>query len=177
MNDHRFRGWRLEARSWNYKRQKRPGFQLPASGFSGFTLVELLVVIAILGILISLVTAGAQAARRRGAITKAKTTVAALETAIAMYESDMGAYPASGNEQLVAALQNDPNNVKWDGPYIEFKQDEIKDGTLMDPWGHPYQYVSVNGGSPKHRERSYDLFSLGPNGADDGGAVDDIFNW
>ena len=42
----------------------------------GFTLVELLVVIAILGILISLVTAGAQAARRRAAVTKAKATIA-----------------------------------------------------------------------------------------------------
>ena len=34
---------------------------------NAFTLVELLVVIAILGILVSLITAGAQAARRRGA--------------------------------------------------------------------------------------------------------------
>ncbi len=144
---------------------------------SAFTLVELLVVIAILGILISLVTAGAQAARRRGAVTKAKTTVAGLETAIAMYESDMGAYPETGNAGLVAALQDDPDDVDWGGPYMEFKQDELKDGALVDPWGNPYEYVSVNGGAPKHRERSYDLYSLGPNGQDDDGAIDDIYNW
>lgn len=143
----------------------------------GFTLVELLVVIAILGILISLVTAGAQAARRRGAVTKAKTTVSALETAIAMYESDMGEYPASGNETLVAALQDDPDDVDWGGPYMEFKQDELEGGALLDPWGNPYEYVSVNGGSPKHRERSYDLYSLGPNEQDEDGAGDDIYNW
>ena len=142
-----------------------------------FTLVELLVVIAILGILISLVTAGAQAARRRGAVTKAKTTIAGLETAIAMYESDMGEYPATGNEALVAALQDDPNDIDWDGPYMEVKEDEIKAGGLVDPWGKPYEYISVNGGAPKHRERSFDLYSLGPNGADDGGAADDIVNW
>ncbi|MBI4341898.1 MAG: type II secretion system protein GspG [Candidatus Omnitrophica bacterium] len=143
----------------------------------GFTLVELLVVIAILGILISLVTAGAQAARRRGAVTKAKTMVSALETAIAMYQSDMGDYPESGNEGLVAALEEDPGDVAWDGPYLEFKEEEIEDGQLMDPWGQPYVYVSVNGGSPEHRERSYDLYSLGPNQQDDSGTGDDIYNW
>jgi len=142
-----------------------------------FTLVELLVVIAILGILMSLVTAGAQTARRRGAVTKAKTTVSALETAIAMYHGDMGDYPSSGNENLASALQDDPGDVDWDGPYMEFKQDELKDGRLLDPWGRPYEYVSVNGGSPQHRQRSYDLFSLGPNGADDSGAGDDVVNW
>jgi len=140
-------------------------------------LVELLVVIAILGILMSLVTAGAQTARRRGAVTKAKTTVSALETAIAMYHGDMGDYPSSDNENLVSALQDDPRDVDWDGPYMEFKQDELKDGRLLDPWGRPYEYVSVNGGSPQHRQRSYDLFSLGPNGADDSGAGDDVVNW
>ena len=145
--------------------------------YRGFTLVELLVVIAILGILISLVTAGAQAARRRGAVTKAKSTIAALETAIAMYQADMGDYPETGNDNLVKALQDDPGNVNWDGPYMEFKQDELKDGQLVDPWGKPYVYVSVNGGSPEHRQRSYDLYSLGPNGVDDSGTGDDIYNW
>lgn len=143
----------------------------------GFTLVELLVVIAILGILASLVAAGAQTARRRGAVTKAKTTLAALETAVVMYQGDMGEYPASGNASLVAALQDDPDDANWDGPYMEFKQDELKDGELLDPWGKPYLYVSVNGGSPQHRTSSFDLLSYGPNGTDDGGAGDDLVNW
>ncbi len=142
-----------------------------------FTLVELLVVIAILGILVSLITAGAQAARRRGAVTKAKTTIAGLETAIAMYQGDMGEYPATGNESLVSALQDDPNNVDWQGPYMEFKQDDLVEGQLIDPWGNSYEYISVNGGAPKHRERSYDLYSLGPNGVDDSGTGDNIVNW
>ena len=144
---------------------------------AAFTLVELLVVIAILGILVSLVTAGAQAARRRAAVTKAKTTIAALETAVSMHSSDMGEYPATGNEALVAALSEDPDDVDWDGPYMEFKADELKGGELVDQWGQPYSYVSVNGGSPAHREKSYDLYSFGPNSADDQGAGDDIVNW
>jgi general secretion pathway protein G len=144
---------------------------------SAFTLVELLVVIAIMGILVSLVTAGAQAARRRGAVAKAKAMIGSLETAVAMYEADMGEYPASGNESLVKALQDDPGDADWGGPYMEFKEDELEGGELLDPWGNPYEYVSVNGGSPTHRERSFDLSSFGPNGVDDVGAGDDIFNW
>jgi len=143
----------------------------------GFTMVELLVVIAIIGILMSLVMAGAQMVRRKGSITKAKTMIGSLETAIAMYEADMGEYPTTGNEHLVKALQDDPGDADWGGPYIEFKESELKDGTLLDSWGHPYEYVSVNGGSPTHRERSFDLSSLGPNGTDDSGTGDDIYNW
>ena len=170
--------WKVEGGRKIDNTAQRGTFHFPLSTFrQSFTLVELLVVIAILGILISLVTAGAQAARRRGAVTKAKTTVSALETAIAMYSSDMGGYPKTGNEQLVKALQDDPHNVDWQGPYMEFKQDDLKDGQLIDPWGHPYAYVSINGGAPEHRPKSFDLFSLGPNGVDDHGAGDDIINW
>ncbi len=143
----------------------------------GFTLVELLVVIAILGILVSMITAGAQAARRKGAVTKAKTTIAALETAIAMYSGDLGQYPANGNEALVSALTDEEDDPDWLGPYMDFKEAELEGGQLMDSWGTPYVYVSVNGGSPKHRERSYDLYSFGPNTADDSGTGDDIVNW
>ena len=146
-------------------------------GGNGFTLVELLVVIAILTILISLVTAGAQTARRRGAVTKAKTTISSLETAITMYNGDIGVYPVSGNDGLVKAISDEEDNENWQGPYMDLKQDELKNGELMDPWGNPYSYVSVNGGSPKHRPRSYDLYSFGPNGVDDDGTGDDIINW
>ena len=149
----------------------------PSSQPGAFTLVELLVVIAIMGILISLITAGAQAARRRGALTKAKATIAAIETAVAMYATDLGEYPPTGNAALVQALQEDPHDIDWQGPYQEFKQDELKDGEAVDPWGHPYQYVSVNGGAPEHRPRSFDLYSFGPNGVDDHGIGDDVINW
>ena len=164
--------WILDLRFRNPKSKiQNPKFA------QGFTLVELLVVIAILGILMSLVTAGAQAARRKGAITKAKTTIASLETAVAQYDADMGEYPATGIAALVSALQEDPGDADWGGPYIEFKEADLDGGSLVDPWGKPYVYVSVNGGAPQHREHSYDLYSYGPNGKDDNGAGDDIYNW
>lgn len=149
----------------------------PGALRAGFTLVELLVVIAIIGILVSLVTAGAQSARRRGAVTKAKAMVAALETAIAMYEGDVGDYPPSGNAELVAALQEGGGETDWSGPYMEFKQEELKSGELLDPWGRPYVYVSINGGAPEHRKKSFDLASLGPNGEEEDGGGDDVVNW
>ena len=158
-------------------RKRYNELRTPNSEPRAFTLVELLVVIAILGILASLVAAGAQAARRKGAVTKAKTAVAAMETAISMYYGDMGKYPATGNEGLVKALQDDPGDANWNGPYMEFKKDDLKDGKLVDPWGHPYEYVSLNGGAPQHRPKSYDLLSVGPNGIADGEEGDDIGNW
>jgi len=94
-----------------------------------------------------------------------------------MYQADMGAYPPSGNQPLVQSLSTDPNDPDWTGPYQEFKQDELVNGKLIDSWGKPYVYVSTTGGSPKHRTNSYDLYSLGPNGQDDDGTQDDIFNW
>jgi len=175
--------WEVVSGQWSVSSGRRTSMSdpSPATGHrpltTAFTLVELLVVLAILGILISLVTAGAQAARRKAAVTKAKTTIASLETAIAMYSGDMGKVPPTDNGKLVSALQDDPDNIDWQGPYMEFKQDELKDGELVDPWGHPYIYLSVNGGSPEHRPKSYDLYSLGPNGTDEQGGGDDIINW
>ena len=137
----------------------------------GFTLVELLIVMAILAILGGLVTAAAQTARKRGAVTKAKASIAALETSLQMYQLDLGGYPASGNADLVTALTTSPGSSDWHGPYMEFKQDELTGGEFMDPWGQPYVYASPG----THRPASYDLYSTGPNGND--GDNDDITNW
>jgi|GEM_PF-470476 len=154
-----------------------PTRSAPRTPHPAFTLVELLVVIAILTILISLVTAGAQAARRRGAVAKAKATVASIETAISMYHGDVGDYPPTNNSELVKALTDDASNPDWAGPYMDFKEAELVNGECIDPWGKPYVYVSTNGGSPKHRPHSFDLYSLGPNGVDNDGVGDDIVNW
>ena len=139
----------------------------------GFTLVELLIVMAILAILGGLVTAAAQSARKRGAVTKAKAAIAALETALQMYQLDLGGYPASGNANLVTALTTSPGSSDWHGPYMEFKQDELTGGEFVDPWGKAYVYTTPG----THRTASYDLYSTGPNGTGDGTDADDINNW
>lgn len=138
---------------------------------AGFTLVELLIVMAILAILGGLVTAAAQTARKRGAVTKAKAAIAAVETALQMYQLDLGGYPASGNASLVTALTTSSGSSDWHGPYMEFKQEELTDGRFLDPWGKPYVYTAPG----VHRTASYDLYSTGPNGT--AGDGDDIVNW
>ena len=140
----------------------------------GFTLIELLVVIAIITILAGMVVSGAQQARKRGAITKTKAQLATIETAISMYEADMGVYPESTNKNLVSAFTEDPGDLDWSGPYMKIKENELnEDGEYLDAWGNPFVYVNPG----IHNEYSYDLYSLGPDGKGDGSERDDVRNW
>ena len=141
---------------------------------NAFTLIELLVVIAIITILAGMVVGGAQQARKRGAVTKTKAQLATIETAISMYEVDMGMYPESGNKGLVDSLINDPGDLDWSGPYMKIKESELnKDGEYLDAWGNAFVYVNPG----VYNEYSYDLYSSGPNGTGDGSEKDDIRNW
>jgi len=139
-----------------------------------FTLIELIVVIAIIAILAGMVVSGAQQARKRGAITKAKAQIASIETAISMYETDMGAYPGTDNKTLVEALTTEPDDSDWSGPYMQIKKDELNEnGEYMDAWGNAFVYVNPG----KNNASFYDLYSKGPNGQGDGDDKDDITNW
>lgn len=140
----------------------------------GFTLIELLVVIAIITILAGMVVSGAQQARKRGAVTKVKAQIATIETAISMYETDMGLYPESGNKNLVNALIEDNGDLDWNGPYMKIKENELNEnGEYLDAWGNPFLYVNPG----VHNTYSYDLYSPGPDGKGDGTGKDDITNW
>lgn len=140
----------------------------------GFTLIELLVVIAIIAILGGMVVSGAQQARKRGSITKTKAQIASIETAISMYETDMGTYPETGNKALVSALTQDAGDVDWSGPYMQIKKDELNEnGEYMDAWGNAFMYINPG----KNNLSFYDLYSKGANGTGDGEDKDDIKNW
>lgn len=139
-----------------------------------FTLMELLVVMAIISILAGMAIGGAQMARKRGTITKAKATIAALEAAIDMHELDTGVYPPSGNENLVRALTDIENpDPDWNGPYIRLREEDLEEEKYIDSWGNPY--VFINPGT--HNPSFYDIYSYGPDGQDEQGAGDDINNW
>jgi len=65
----------------------------PRRSVAGFTLVELLVVVTIIGILASLITAAAIAARRRAKIAAVVTEISQLDMACKSYKERMGEYP------------------------------------------------------------------------------------
>lgn len=120
----------------------------------GFTLIEMLTVIAIIGILAGLIIPAATKARRDAAISKAKATISALETALSMYYTDYGAYPPScidasnqGNGNAfrsgASSIIGGDNTIAGDnnlvdmltlttkgGPYMKFRaEDLLKTGT------------------------------------------------
>jgi general secretion pathway protein G len=123
----------------------------------GFSLIELIVVMVILALLAGLV--GYKYTQRIGVAKSqaAKLQIEKLGGALQMYLLDVGRYPDS----LDSLVQN-PGIEAWNGPYLEKEMPK-------DPWGKPYQYryPGMHG--------DYDLFSLGPDGAD--GGEDDIVSW
>ncbi len=134
-----------------------------------FTLMELLTVIAIISILAALTMGGVQAVRRRATKAKAEAAIAALEVALGMYYNDLGEYPgtvgsADDCKVLVEAFTCEDSKEDWDGPYIRFKERELrsssshdpddpddpckkkckKDCNYLDPWGNPYIYEKTD---------------------------------
>jgi len=62
----------------------------------GFTLIELLVVIAIIGMLTALGTVNYVTVRSRSRDAQRKSDLRQIQSALELYRSDQGAYPASG---------------------------------------------------------------------------------
>ena len=131
----------------------------------GFTLIELMLVLIIIGALAAMVVprlAGrSEEARRQIAEADIKGN---LSVALKLYEVDSGRYPTT--EQGLAALLEKPSAPplpsSWKGPYLEQEP--------VDPWQRPYTYRYPGA----HPPRDYDLFSLGPDGAE---SEDDVRNW
>jgi general secretion pathway protein G len=135
----------------------------------GFTLIELLVTIAIIATLAAIVAPSLFSNvgdARRGT---AKSQIQILALALDAYRLDNDAYPTT--EQGLEALRTPPSvgelPANWQGPYL-------RQVVPLDPWGRPYVYASpgiVNPGS-------YDLYSLGKDGATGGaGESADVTSW
>lgn len=131
----------------------------------GFTLIELMLVIVIIGVLGAVVIPRFVGRAKDAQIAAAKTAINSnLAVALDLYEMDNGFYPATeqGVEALISKPSSSPVPQNWKGPYIKKKP--------IDPWGNKYVYTC-----PGIHNEDYDLYSLGPDGADGGG--DDITNW
>ena len=150
---------------------------------TGFTLLELIGAIAVIAILMGILLPAAMRSTSRIYIHRAKTQMAALETALSMYYQDWGTYPPTatgpstqyngngpyGKYNLVNAL----TTTLKGGPYIKFKVEDllIEAETIyfLDPWGKAFVYTCAQGvddcgtdRAPWHNTTSYDLYSFGP---------------
>ena len=122
-------------------------------GRDGFTLVEVLLVVAILGVLAAVVVANFSGKGKTARIKATRASIAAVCTAIDMYEVDTGRFPTS--LQGLLSSSGEPN---WNGPYL-------RGGLPADAWGTAFGYSQQG-------DNSYMVRSAGPDLAMNSG--DDI---
>ena len=133
----------------------------------GFTLVELMVVIVILGLLAAIVAINVIPFGERAKAQKAKTDIAAIDSALELYKLQLDRYPstAEGLQALVTPPSDLPDPSRYqNGGYIK--------KLPADPWGRPYHYESPG----QHGEA--DVWTYGADGKEGGqGADADIGSW
>src|SRR5690349_18441205 len=100
----------------------------------GFTLIEILVVVVIIGILAALVVPQIMGRIDDAQVTKAKSDIRAMQTALNLFRLDNFRYPTS--EQGLEALVKqpaDPTIRNWKaGGYLQNQR------LMKDPWGNDY---------------------------------------
>jgi len=132
----------------------------------GFTLIEIMVVVVIIAILGSLIAPQIMSRIDEARVTKAKTDLKVLESALDLYRMDNYRYPTT-DQGLQALVQkpNDPNLKNW-------RADGYVKQLMKDPWNNDYVYVS-----PGTNGAPYDLYSLGADGQPGGQNLDaDIYS-
>ena len=145
----------------------------------GFTIIELIVVMTIILILAGLISGAAQKAKQQAMVAKARSMIAGLETALGMFQADVGIYPVNGNLHSNLTSSTGLTTVQaanWAGPYMNFQTNEVSGTDILDPWSSPYHYANT-GGAAHGFDHYIDIYSNGPDKADNSGAGDDITNW
>jgi len=144
-----------------------PSVKISSNKQQGFTLIEIIVVVVIIGILATFVAPKFMGKTDTARITKAKSDILSLESALDLYKLDNFTYPTTdqGLEALISMPSSDPVPTNWQkGGYIKKLQ--------KDPWQRDYLYLSPG----EHGE--VDIYSLGADGVEGGeGANADIGNW
>jgi general secretion pathway protein G len=138
----------------------------PSVRARGFTLIEIMVVVVIIAILGSLIAPQIMSRIDEARVTKAKTDLRVLESALDLYRMDNYRYPTT-DQGLQALVQkpNDPNLKNW-------RVDGYVKQLMKDPWNNDYVYVA-----PGTNGAPYDLSSLGADGQPGGQNLDaDIYS-
>ncbi|MDR2400562.1 MAG: type II secretion system major pseudopilin GspG [Deferribacteraceae bacterium] len=133
--------------------------------FAGFTLIEVMVVLVIIGILAVAVAPRILSRTDQANVTKAKTDMRTISSALKLYKLDNGNYPTTeqGLEALVALPTTEPVPQSWSpGGYIEGGV------TPRDPWGNSYIYRS-----PGDNGADFEIISLGKDMREGGTSYDE----
>ena len=130
----------------------------------GFTLLEIMVVVVIIGLLAAIVVPNFMGQVDTAAINRAKQDIRGIETALNLYRLDNFRYPTT-DEGLQALVTNPGETVA-----PNWKQQLRK--VPVDPWNHPYHYVSPG------QRGDFDVFSYGADDQEGGEGVNaDIGSW
>lgn len=120
--------------------------------FCGFTIIELLIVLAIIATLAAIAIPSYVSSRNKAMIAMAVSEIKLIEKAILEFCAESGQFPDSLND-IISLPQ------------------------ISDPWGQPYQYLRIDGGTTpglngiRRRDKNanpvnsdFDLYSLGRDG-------------
>ncbi len=94
----------------------------------GFTLLELLVVMVIIGLLAGYVGPKYFAQIGKSEVKAARAQIDSLGKALDQFRLDTGHYPTP-EEGLASLVTRQPNEPKWEGPYLSKE-------VPVDPWGN-----------------------------------------
>ncbi len=89
-------------------------FQIP----KGFTLIELLVVISVIGMLATFLLASFRSTQQRARDSQRKSDLKEVKTALALYYSDYGYFPANnGNGEILGCGGSGTSACAWGGQW------------------------------------------------------------
>jgi general secretion pathway protein G len=154
-----------------------------------FTLVELISVIAIIAILAAIAIPAYSSYILKAQIVRTIAEIRMLDKEITIYGADLVSSADVQADAEPSEAANPPDSSKPvkppDPPDPPSDPTDLRlpdslavigHGSLLDPWGHPYQYLKIAGGDVKgkgklRRDRflnplnaDYDLYSMGPDG-------------
>jgi|TARA_B110000263_G_C15274752_1_gene495305 general secretion pathway protein G len=130
----------------------------------GFTLIEIMVVVVIIGLLAAIVAPNLIGNIDRAVVTRARSDIRSIETALNLYRLDNFRYPDT--QQGLQALISNPSD-----PATSNRKAYLNN-IPSDPWSQPYRYQSPG------QRGEFDLFSYGADGQEGGEDINaDIGNW
>lgn len=128
--------------------------------FGGFTLIELLVVVVILGILATIGLTFFTSSQMRGRDSKRKSDLKQIATALELYYSDYGVYPApTSSGGKIAGCPSPSGACAWGSS--EFKDSKTTYMRIVpgDPSGGSYYYYYYRTVTVNTANQGFQLFA------------------